>query len=57
VLRNKEPEKQDKELIHLAIGIARGMMYLHGLRPAIVHRDLKPQVTNPCHDSEPASAH
>ncbi|GAX83485.1 hypothetical protein CEUSTIGMA_g10910.t1 [Chlamydomonas eustigma] len=32
VLRRKEHQLTDKQLIWLAVGIARGMMYLHGLR-------------------------
>ena len=30
------------ELLPLAIGMARGMAYLHGQSPPIIHRDLKP---------------
>ena len=46
-LLEKEPSRSAlswaKHKLGLAMGIARGMEYLHAQKPPIIHRDLKPE--------------
>lgn len=38
----KTNQLEDKAKFQIALEIAKGMNYLHGLKPPILHRDLKP---------------
>ena len=52
----RQPLSWAKDLLPMAVGIARGMTYLHAQSPPIVHRDLKPANVLLASDSTPKIA-